>query len=442
MADDFGAACEKPFAERRFDEKLKCLKLDKKGNFQVSFGLDLREQFIYQRNEQWGALSPARLDSNGFGWHRAMMHIDLKLTSYFRVFVQPQSDFVWSRKGGVREPIDENRFDIHQLVAEARLPLEKSVLSLRAGRMEMVLANGRLLANRDLPNVRLVFDAIQAGWQGKNLGVRAFIGRPVDNRQGVLDDTSNTSKLLWGAYAIGKAPIIGGTATLYYLGHHNKGAILGRSSGVDDRHTIGLHYQRASKSEGKSFLPRLGWELEAAYQMGTFRTNNIQAYMATADAHYAYTLGPIKGRIGFGAYIGSGDRDSTDATAGTFNSLYARPLFGLPVFMGSMNLVSLNPYLSVTPIAPLELLLGVFPQWRYSDQDGMYNPPGSLVRLGSTGWTERRYGTLYSFTAKYTVNRNLDITAQAAHYTAGAFAKEGFAGKAVNFLSLMVLFRL
>ena len=75
-------------------EKLKYAPMAKNGNAFISFGGDIRFQYFYLKNENWGD-SPQ--DKDGFILSRWLVHADLHAGKHFRTFVQLQSSLANSR---------------------------------------------------------------------------------------------------------------------------------------------------------------------------------------------------------------------------------------------------------------------------------------------------------------------------------------------------------
>ena len=65
-----------------FYSKMKNTSLDKNHNFSLSIGGELRNQYQFFKNENWG---DAPEDNNGFLLNRALLHTDLKFKNKLRL---------------------------------------------------------------------------------------------------------------------------------------------------------------------------------------------------------------------------------------------------------------------------------------------------------------------------------------------------------------------
>src|SRR4051812_21761077 len=137
-------------------DPIKYIPLNNAGDWYLSLGGEARERYEYYKNYRW---NPRALDTDGYLLQRYLLHADLHLGESVRVFGQIQSSLEDWRAGGPR-PSDEDRLDIHQPFADARLWAGdgKDAATLRVGRQEMLYGSQRLISVREDPNVRRCFD--------------------------------------------------------------------------------------------------------------------------------------------------------------------------------------------------------------------------------------------------------------------------------------------
>jgi hypothetical protein len=90
--------------------QVKYVPLNKNGNTFLSFGGDVRQQYFYIKNEDWGE---APEDKDGYIFSRLLAHADLHVGKYFRTYVELQSSLA-NGKEYPNSPIDENQLDLHQ----------------------------------------------------------------------------------------------------------------------------------------------------------------------------------------------------------------------------------------------------------------------------------------------------------------------------------------
>jgi hypothetical protein len=111
-----------------------CLKFRSINNSSyLSIGGDVRYQYLYFKNEDWGDLPK---DTDGFALTRWLVHLDLHIRSRFRVFTELQSALANSRVPAA-PAIEENPLDLHQAFVDwSALKSTRVRITLRAGRQE------------------------------------------------------------------------------------------------------------------------------------------------------------------------------------------------------------------------------------------------------------------------------------------------------------------
>ena len=242
----------------------------------LSLGGELRERFETYSNPNFGIKAPAH---NAYLLDRLLLHADLHLNDYMRGFLQLGS---MQRIGvrGVPSTTDVDQLDMMQGFVDLRAPTPLGdEPTLRSGRQEVLLGFQRLVAVREGPNVRRAFDGFRLSdsWSGATIDVLAL--RPVQDKIGSFDDTSNMNQALWGTYVT--VPVWGGLkADLYWLGYENDHATYYGKSGEERRQSVGTRlFGRANGWD---------WNEEAVLQGGTFRAQDIHAWMLASIVGYTF----------------------------------------------------------------------------------------------------------------------------------------------------------
>ncbi|MBC8038615.1 MAG: alginate export family protein, partial [Rhizobiales bacterium] len=145
--------------------------------------------------------------------------------------------------------------------------------------------------------------------------------------------------------------------------------------------------------------------------------------------------------IALEAGIASGDGDPDDDDLQTFRA--PQPpgrYFGNTTPLGPANLAGFTPSASIN-LAPRTRLTaqGRF-FWRASLDDGIYSPPGILIRTGRRS-DKRHVGRELGANMVHEFNRHLSLRAMAAHFNAGTFLRETPPGKDVSMGELLLNFR-
>ncbi len=393
-------------------DPLKYIKLGDDPDFYLTLGGELREKYGHYDQPFFGLRRRAEEDSF---FHRLLVNEDLHLGKNLRSFVQ-LGDAVQAGRGNLRVASDVDRLDIQQAFVDIDLPVDDAAsATLRAGRQEMSFGSQRLVALRDVSNVRRSFDGFRSFYRGGGARIDAFIARPVREKSGLFDDQPNHNQLFGGVYAVlPVAPVPGLTADLYYLGLDRDNARFDIGTAHELRHTIGMRLWGGIKP----------WDYnnELVLQTGSFGRRDILAWMAASDTGYTFALAPLTPRLGLKANIASGNRSPSSGTLGTFNGLFPRNGYFTPAGLVTLtNLMNIYPSVAIRPTATTDLSLGWDFLWRQSTQDAFYRGG----HIPQAGWQ---------------LDRHIRIAASYVHFFAGPFITKG-GGKDVDYASVWVTYK-
>ncbi len=413
-----------------FWDRLKYAPLNEAGDAYVTFGGEVRERYEYFKNNLWGQ---GPQDSNGYLLQRYMLHADLRLGPHVRFFGQLKSNLETGRTGGPR-PTDEDKLDLHQAFGDLRGSMGNTMLALRAGRQEFSYGSERLVGVREGPNVRLSFDAVRLIFESKPWRVDGFVSRPVETTRNIFDDSSDRKQAFWGVYAVGRLPALpAAKIDLYYLGLDRQGARFDQGTASEQRHTLGTRLWGRPGS--------WDYNVELMCQFGSFGSGTIQAWAASSDSGYTFRSVLLQPRIGLRAEANSGDRDRNSPGLQTFNALFPRgSYFGEIGLIGPANLMDLHPSLDLHIAEAVTLTLDWDWYWRTSVHDGVYSPPGGLLRSG-VGSGARYVGNQVEAQAAWQIDRHLSVTANYTHFFTGAFLKQTGPARDVDFVAAWAAYK-
>lgn len=434
-----------PFKQLRYDEDYSFLRndsssnrykntkfaaLSKSKNTWLSLGGDIRYQYLWFDNENWGE---APTDKDGFILTRYLAHADLHAGRYFRTFVQLQSSLA-NGKTKPPSPVDENQLDLHQAFADVALPLEnKRSLTLRVGRQEMLYGSQRVAAVRDGPNNRQAFDAARLLYAGRSWRGDVFYSHPVQSKQQLFDDGYNKAIAFWGAYLVKSGVPLLNNVDVYYLGLRKETAKFDDGMGRELRHSVG----------SRIWLNRKYWryDVEGLYQFGSFAGKEIDAWTLSVNAGYKFADTKLKPEIGLKTEVISGDAAPGDGKLQTFNPLFPRGgYFGLVSLIGPSNLIDIHPSLMLDLSRRLSLCMDYDIFARYSRQDGIYGPNAAMIYSGKTS-SKKLIGHQYSTYLEYVPNNFIYLRGEFTWFKSGAFLKEVGPGKDILFAATTVQFR-
>jgi Alginate export len=409
---------------------LKYIPLGKKSY--VSFGGELREQYQYFDNLNFGDVPPTTKEiSTGQLWHRVMLHSNVEIGTKVRIFVQLNSTFRFFNSNPVTPEIDENQLSLHQAFIDYKFG--KHFL-LRAGRQEMGYGNNRILTFREGPNTRLAFDAVVLKYTNQKRKIDLLAITPVVSKQFVFDDQSFKETVIgiYGTeYFVPKKLLV----DYYVLNFKSDTRRYNFVTGKENRQSFGLRFFSQN--------PVFNYELESTYQTGKFNNANIRAYAFSADVNYVVNK-KLHFIIGLGGNYISGDKDKNDNKLNTYNLIFSKPSYGLAAPIGSSNIENINPYIKINPLNNLSLYAGVYFMKRQNNQDGTYSPGMAQVRPNSANLfvsTKHQIGTQYAIETSYNVNQHISFAIDAAFFKAGEYVKETGKGLDISYLSFKGAFK-
>jgi hypothetical protein len=335
-------------------------------------------------------------DSSGYLLWRAAPDVDVELSPQWRLhgelFVAGEA----GRNGGPRAN-DRNDLDLTQAFIEFR---PNSGAFIRAGRQEMALGSGRILAAFDGANVRRRFDGVLAQTQTGPWTFIAMAASPVLVRPGLFDDSSSIDRL-----AVGVGVVRGDTnrnhVALYGLRTQSFAASFGAPAGQQERFTVGA---RASRTTAHLYV-----EGEALAQFGNAEGDRrVRAWALAGELRTPIApLGSAQILAGAKFSLASGDADSTDGRISGFDPLFPNPVFtgSFPIFAPT-NMASINPALSVQWPNGNRLAFDVALMQRLTRNDQLYTLGGATIPTPGNG---RTVGALWALSGSYRINHQLSI---------------------------------
>lgn len=406
-----------------FYRKLKYTPLSRNRNAYVSFGGEVRIQYLYYKNDLW---SDAPEDTHKDILNRYLLHADLHTGKHFRAFVQLQSSLAIIN--GPAAPVDDNSLELHQGFVEYRTPLKDgSRLTVRVGRQEFLYGSQRLVSVREGPNNRQSFDALKFIFQNNSLTADIFYSQYVRNRNGFFNDKPSANTRFWGIYIV-KEQLPLSNIDLYYLGLLKRQATFDDGTGRESRHSVGTRLWQ--------YTDALRYDFEAVYQFGKLDENVIRAWTASLNTSYTFIKTKVKPKIGLKGELISGNMKYDDKRLQTFNPLFPRGgYFGLAALIGPENLIGVHPSISFKPYRVLNISLDYDRMWRYSINDGIYAPSNRLIYTGRNA-TGKLIGNQYSLISDYTPDKFLSFSAVLTWFDAGDYLRQVSPGKNVFFIGL------
>jgi alginate export protein len=430
-----------------FFDPIKWIPLGKNKSWFLTLGGELRERFQDVRNPAFGLPSPVR---NTDVFHRTFLFGDVHLGPHFRSFVEIVNG-VTAGTTKKKSSFEQDSLDVLQAFADVVVPAGKSGdFTLRVGRQDMMFGSSRLVSLREAPSVRRAFDGVRAFWKaGNGNRVDAFLVRPVNPQLGVFDDSRDRTQLFWGIYATSPVPRVKGLKVdLYYLGLDRRDAPFAQGLAQERRHTVGarLFGNRTGfdlDEEEFNFDSRrvpdveskFDWDVEGAYQFGSYGTGEIGAWMISSNWGYTFTELPLSPRLGLKADAASGDSNLQDQRLGTFNPLFpALRYYSLVRLFEPANLLNLQPSITVDLAKNVNATVAGSVLWRENTADAFYAPP--LVPVKGTVTSDRFIGQQTSAILAWKATAHLTVALNYAHFIPGGSVKQAGGHSGDFFLAL------
>ncbi|VXD01331.1 conserved hypothetical protein [Sphingomonas sp. T1] len=363
---------------------------------------------------------------------RLRLDADLHINQYVRAFVEIGDDREFFARSIT--PPNRDKLDLRQAFVDIAIPLSDTVkLTVRPGRFEMPLGNGKLVGLRDGTNVRFGYQGVRATLINTGrFRIDSFLVKPVTyGNAEVFDDKPQEGTHFNGVYASG---LLSPLATLDFY-YYDVKRPLGRyidGSGDEARHSFGTRL--ALRANGFDF------DGEGTYQNGHTGNQRIGAWGALLEGGYTFAGVPLAPRLGAKINAFSGDSKRGDGKVGTFVPPFPRlPLYTDASWFNFSNLINAYPSITVKPLKTLTVVAGPDFYWRENRNDAVYFGPSTFPLLSPSG-ASRFVGTNLNLQADYLVTRNVSIRFFATRFLASDAFKGG-GGKSANYVGSWIDFR-
>jgi len=376
-------------------------------DWRLTLGGEFRFGLEAETNKSFDA---NRRSQDTFELYRYMLHADLRYRRLFRVFVQGITAFDENRDLALR-PIDENRWDLHQLFFDFRILGEDQPLTVRVGRQELLYGNERLVSPLEWANVRRRFDGVKLFAHGDTWDVDLWYAKPVVVER-IEGDDYDEDLDFYGAYVTYKGIPRHGV-DVYFLAIDDAGSRRNPNGRIGDisRYTLGSRFWGQTAD--------FDYETELAGQWGRWAGDTIQAWMWSFDGGYTFAKAPWNPRLGAGFDFATGDDDPNDGSVGTFDQLFplGHKYLGFLDLIGRQNITAVNVNLSAWPVAKKVKAAAAFHAfWLTEEKDALYNAGGAPTRRDPTGDSGREIGTELDLTVAWKIDPHQSILLGYSHF--------------------------
>ena len=416
-------------ADRTGWGRFKYIPLTPGGECFVSLGGQLRG-----RTEVWNNFGFAGGEEreDAFGLLRLRLHGDFVLGPNVRVFVEGKSALSQGRAlAGGNRLLDVDTADLQNAFVDLSASVgDGTKLTFRGGRQELQFGRQRLVSPLDWSNTRpRSFDGFRGILKGSGWQVDGFWTRHVRVRKYAFNPHDSGTDF-FGVYATAKRPRGGVSLDAYWLGLERDSATFSGRTAPESRHTLGTRLAGASGA--------LGYDVEAAYQVGRHRPADIRAYMVASELRYALgtRMAPV---LGLGFDYASGDDDPLDDGLETFNQLFplGHAYLGFADFVGRQNVIDVSQKLTTKPHSRLSLRADHHLFWRANGKDALYNAGGGVVRAGALG-DSKRIGSEIDLVLNWQANRHTGCLLGYSHFFTSDFLSESGSDEEIDFVYVQI----
>ncbi len=337
---------------------------------------------------------------------RLRLLADLHLGSHVRAFVEVGDN----REFGANLVTPPNRgsLDIEQAFVDLSLPLGDGKITVRPGRFEMPLGNGKLVTIRDGVNQRVLQQGIRATYilSGK-ISVDTFAVRPVQINEGVFNNGPAHSQTFNGVYVSTPKGPLGLGLDAYWFRLNRDTALNAQGVAKESRNSWGGRLWARGRT--------LDLDLEGTYQSGSFGAKDIRAWALMLDAGYSFPTIALSPRLGVKANVFSGDGNTSNGTLGTFVAPFPRyQMLNSGVLFNYSNMMNINPTLTLKPAKSITVVTGTQLYWRNTTEDGVYIGPAGASFAPYAG--SRFTGVAMEIDASWQAAKNLQFGLQNSYF--------------------------
>ncbi len=391
-------------------------------------------------------------DDNDDSWliTRFRLGLAIKPARWLKLYAQMQDtreiDSDRPNIPGVRGTEGGDEFDLRQGYVEFA-DYQEFPVGLTIGRQPLSYGDRRVIADSQWANFGRTFDAAKLRIQATRFSLEGFVGRPVQIKEHVFDDSDSADNVA-GLY--GSTEKVGRQTTdLYYI-YRSKDDLqpdLDPTNKVDARGSYTGNPQRVSTigTRWKSRAGELsGWDygLEAAVQWGEVWTGDRattprldqRAWAMHLEGGYTFEKATWKPRLGLEYNYATGDKDPKDGESESFQNLYPsnHEKYGFIDEFSWRNLHDARFQMNVKPAKTVDVELSYHAFWLAEATDYWYRSNGfSPLRTKTPDGRDVRTigarcfaGHEIDFVVKWKPLKRLNIDAGYSHFFAGDYLRD------------------
>ncbi len=428
-----------------FFDPIKNIHLNK--DWRLRLGGEVRLRFESETNRNFGARDPSQ---DAFLLYRELLHADLKYRNLFRIFMEGIDARVADRDLP-QIPGMENTFDFEQLFADWRVLGEKTPLTLRVGRQDLIYGRERVIGKLDWMNEGRRFDGAKLFYSSPTWDLDVFWVKPVYYMNTPYSNPWNThinegmnrkidhwreEQNFYGLYSTYKG-IPRHQWDLYFLGLNDRGFFVNANNRMGDLNVYTIGSRVAGTTGG------FDYDVEGGGQWGKWDGDEVHAWMVGSDAGHTWKSAPMTPRAGLGFDYATGDDTPRDQSHDTWNQLYptGHAFLGYIDLVGRQNIIAPNVNVSFKPLKNVTAKLFYYHFWLDSNLDALYNAGGVPTRRNVTGSSGNDVGSELDATVAWQMDVHSSLLFGYSHFWPSNFINSSGFSRDADFLYVQYQFK-
>jgi len=397
----------------------------------ISFGWEERFRFEGYHNGGF------KLNNNdSYLLVRSRLAMTIRPNAWFKVVGQVQDARPFMQKPPYGPP-NLNAWDLKLAYAEFGDP-EKQWVSLRVGR-QLINYNNTIIADSEWRGQGRSYDAVVTNLHYDRFRLGIFAASAVvPLADGISHHQEGNN--IYGAYGAIDHIIPNSVLEPFVLWRVQPSVAIETTAniktGKQDEKAYGIRFKGIA-------IKGLDYTAEWIGEYGSDGPNNIHAWGTNIGA--GYRIDPMwwKPRVFWQFDYASGDKNPTDGTHGTFDTMYptAHDRFGITDQFGWQNIVSQRVGLTLEPRHRWTVTGQYLDFWLASATDALYNTSGGAIVRDATGKSGTHIGTELDAYTWYELNRHVNIGVGLGHIFGGEFLQKTTKGPNYNYPYFAINFK-
>ncbi len=336
--------------------------------------------------------------ANSYVLTRVKLSLAYEPVSWFRLLAEAQDARVMAYKT-VPTSSYANPFDLRQAYLE--LGKQEGPVWGRAGRQELTLGSGRLVASSDWGNVPKTYDVIRGSMRGGGMNLDVAAGSVVlaDPKR---MDRHKPGEHFYAAYSTWSRLLPAGTVEPYFIAKTQLG-VKSKDGKSGDADTLAAGLRVTGKGNWG-----FDYSAEAVHEMGTYANDQVRAWATASTLGWTASHIPGNPRFLVEYVFASGDSGRKDSAHQAFDFMYGlnQPMNSYTGQFVWRNLKDARAGVSWNILKPLKLSVDFRDYWLANTQDGLYNIAGTRTAY-NTAATSSHVGEGIEANAAYAYSKTI-----------------------------------